>query len=196
MADYLSRIVFGYHGCLEPRATDLLTGRMAIADWPQSENEWDWLGKGIYFWEHAPERALDWARKKTATVASGGAVPGVVGAIILLQDCLDLTNIAHTELLALAYEDAKKTYAEEGKELPENRGPDQARKARALDCLVVNWCVTNLTKEGQTVQAVRCPFLEGSPVYPGSGFRTESHIQIAVRDTSCILGVFRPNIET
>jgi hypothetical protein len=40
--------------------------------------------------------------------------------------------------------------------------------------------------------AVRCPFLEGEPAFPGSGISGESHVPIAVRDPTCILGVFRP----
>jgi len=51
------RVVPGYHGCLEPLATELLNGTRPIADWQPSDNSWDWLGKGIYFWEHAPARA-------------------------------------------------------------------------------------------------------------------------------------------
>jgi hypothetical protein len=43
------------------------------------------------------------------------------------------------------------------------------------------------------MQTVRCPFLEGKRAFPGSGIFRESHVQLAVRDKSCILGVFRPN---
>ena len=32
-----------------------------------SENDYDWLGRGIYFWEHGPQRAL-------ATVFRAGTV--------------------------------------------------------------------------------------------------------------------------
>jgi hypothetical protein len=33
------RVVFGYHGCLEPLAAELLTGRKSVADWPVSRNK-------------------------------------------------------------------------------------------------------------------------------------------------------------
>ena len=36
-------------------------------------------------------------------------------------------------------------------------------------------------------------FLEGRPVYEGSGFYGKTHIQIAVRNSDCIKGVFRFN---
>jgi hypothetical protein len=41
---------------------------------------------------------------------------------------------------------------------------------------------------------VRGGFLEGEPVFPGSGILRESHIQISVRNPTCVLGVFRPRV--
>jgi hypothetical protein len=61
-----ARVVLGYHGCRAPVAADLLSGSLSIEDWAPSENAHDWLGHGVYFWEHSPERALDWARRKVA----------------------------------------------------------------------------------------------------------------------------------
>ena len=74
--------------------------------------------------------------------------------------------------------------------MPENRG-----LRRELDCLVINevirsWRVVRPTP----FQAVRCPFLEGEPIFPGSTILRESHIQLSVIDPDCILGIFRPNL--
>ena len=74
------------------------------------------------------------------------------------------------------------------KPLPENRG-----KRHDLDCAVINSAITRHARRGgRPIQTVRGAFLEGEPVFPGSGILRESHIQIAVRDPSCILGLFRP----
>jgi hypothetical protein len=191
LIDPAARIVFGYHGCLEPLASGLLTGNVPIGGWPRSANTWDWLGEGIYFWEHAPERALAWATDK-ASQAGAGTVPGVVGAVILLRRCFDLTNPRFTKVLRTAHDQVKVSYEAVGKPLPKNRGSDEDRKLRELDCLVINYCLKEVAKDFDTV---RCPFWEGPPIYPGTTFRTQSHIQIAVRDAACILGVFRPNLE-
>lgn len=59
-----ARVVIGYHGGTKPFARNLLLDETAIEDWRPSENEWDWLGHGIYFWEHSPGRALRWAEEK------------------------------------------------------------------------------------------------------------------------------------
>jgi hypothetical protein len=186
-----ARIVVGYHGCTAAFARDLLLGRQPIRDWRPSQNEWDWLGDGIYFFEHAPERALRWARERY-----GGRRqrPAVLGAYLQLGRCFDLLNEAVTALLAQAYEKEARTFALAGRPLPENRGP--GGKRRELDCLVINSCLRDLHQRGVVYDTVRGAFLEGVPAYPGAGFARESHIQIAVRSSSCILGVFRPNIET
>ena len=79
--DRFARIVLGYHGCTPDFADRLLRGDIAIDEWIPSENPYDWLGHGVYFWEHAPERARDWGDG------------GTVGAVIQLGLCLDLTDI-------------------------------------------------------------------------------------------------------
>lgn len=53
-----ARIVIGYHGCTKAFARKLMLEEAAIEGWRPSENDWDWLGHGIYFWEHSPARAL------------------------------------------------------------------------------------------------------------------------------------------
>ena len=108
--DRFVRIVLGYHGCEPGFAERLLRGETAIADWKPSANDYDWLGHGIYFWEHAPERARGW-----------GEHGGVVGAIIQLGLCLDLTDVKYTELLAAKFATLQDAYAMEGKSLPQNR---------------------------------------------------------------------------
>lgn len=185
----LERLVVGYHGCTEKFARDLLLGNVPISAWRLSTNEWDWLGNGIYFWEHAPERALRWARERYRTRRQR---PAVVGAYVHLGRCFDLLNEAITSLLGETYQRLVRAFAEAGRPLPENRGREGKR--RELDCLVINTCIDELGQRGTEYDSVRGAFLEGEPVYPTAGFRRESHIQIAVRNSACIRGVFRPNI--
>jgi hypothetical protein len=89
--DRYARIVLGYHGCDPEFADALISGTLPVSEWTPSENPYDWLGKGIYFWEHAPERAQAWGEG------------GVVGALIQLGRCLDLTDVTYTELLEGPY---------------------------------------------------------------------------------------------
>jgi len=177
--DRFARVVLGYHGCDADFADSLLSGETKIQDWQESRNRYDWLGHGVYFWEHGPERAAIWA--------AGNRKKGVIGAVIQLGTCLDFTDIKYTAVLKNFHEDLKEAYAAAGKTLPTNK-----QGHRALDCLVINELIRQTDIGFQTV---RSPFLEGSPVFPGSGILEESHIQITVIDKSCILGVFRPNFE-
>jgi hypothetical protein len=109
-----------------------------------------------------------------------------------LGRCFDLLDEAITGLLRDTYERLARTCEEQGGILPQNRGRDG--KLRELDCLVINACIDELRQRGAEFDTVRGAFLEGEPVYPGAGFARESHIQIAVRNPACILGVFRPNL--
>jgi hypothetical protein len=183
------RIVIGYHGCTEQFARDLLLGSLAIADWRPSTNLWDWLGHGIYFWEHSPARALRWAEE---TYRGRGQVPSIIGAVLQLGRCFDLLNEAVTAILADSYSELAKVFADEARSMPRNRG--RQRKRRELDCLVINSCLDELHEQGMQYDTVRGAFLEGKPAYPGAGFTREGHIQVAVRNPACILGVFRPHL--
>ena len=189
--DQFARIVVGYHGCTEEFARELLLGTKKIRDWSPSTNVWDWLGHGIYFWEHSPERAMRWAIEK---YTSRSLQPAVLGAVIQLGRCFDLLNEAITIVLLEKYQTLAQAYGGQSKSLPMNSGVDHKR--RHLDCLVINLCLDALSERGIEYDTVRGAFLEGEPVYPGAGFRRETHIQIAVRNPACILGVFQPNLST
>jgi hypothetical protein len=105
-----ARIIVGYHGCSEDFARKLLLGKQLIGDWKPSENRWDWLGKGIYFWEHSPERALRWAKQR---FRGRRAAPSVVGAIVQLGDCFDLTNEGFVQILGDSFKELRKAEANE-----------------------------------------------------------------------------------
>lgn len=186
-----SRVVLGYHGCTTPEgvafAQRLLMGEAKIGEWRPSANEYDWLGHGIYFWEHSPARARQWA----------GPEGSVIGAVIQLGRCFDLTDLEYTGLLKETFESLAKLYDEQELALPKNEGRDL--KLRKLDCLVINQFMDMMDnevigggEEQYRFQTIRCPFEEGYEAFPGSMLKTETHIQISVRDAACILGVFRP----
>jgi hypothetical protein len=183
-----ARIVVGYHGCTEGYARDLLLGTKPFNEWQPSTNDWDWLGHGIYFWEHSPERAMRWAREQHAAQGVG---PAVLGAVIQLGRCFDLLNEAVTVALTQSYQELAESYQKDGLQLPINRGRDWKR--RELDCLVINDCLARGKLRGIEYDTVRGAFLEGEAAYPGAAFSREAHVQIAVRNPACILGVFRPN---
>lgn len=73
--------------------------------------------------------------------------------------------------------------------LPENHG-DGLR--RPLDCAVINTLHDIRSHEGEPpIDTVKGVFIEGSPIYEGSGFHRKTHIQVCVVNPDCVKGVFR-----
>lgn len=189
---HYERLVVGYHGCDRAVGEKVLLEGKGLQP---SHNKYDWLGRGIYFWEHGPERALEWARERQAR----GKIrePWVLGAYIHLGRCFDLTDTTATGQLRAWHEDLEAAMADAEQEMPENRaasGGDHDLLRRYLDCAVLNFGLDNTDREhGRTVyQTVRGVFVEGVPAYQGARIMTKTHVQIAVRDPDCILGYFRP----
>ena len=181
--------VLGYHGCDRRVGSALLDG---TAHFTASQNEWDWLGSGIYFWEANPLRGVEFAREQK----SRGKLsePFVVGAVLDLRFCLDLTSSTGVAAVKTAYEVFVEATSKTGKPMPRNRGGPDAL-LRELDCAVINYLHhmrTSFQPPLQPFDSVKGVFLsEGGPIYEGSGFFNKTHIQICIRNPSCIKGVFR-----
>jgi hypothetical protein len=57
---------------------------------------------------------------------------------------------------------------------------------------VINYYLDQLVARNDPYDSVRCGFTEGPPAYKGSGILAKSHVQIAIRNQACILGLFKP----
>ena len=184
--------VLGYHGCEQEVAEAVLAGRLTLR---VSENDYDWLGTGIYFWENSPERALEWARHGASNPVHGSKAirsPAVIGAILDLGNCLDLLEAESIRLVRAAYSDMRDVFEDTGRPLPANAGPLPTRGARRLDCAVINFAHTLRDEEEQPpFDSVRAAFMEGEPLYPGAGFHEQTHLQVCIRSESQIIAYFR-----
>lgn len=180
-----STFILGYHGCDKDVGESLLAG----TPFEPSNNDYDWLGPGIYFWEANPLRGLEFAEEASKRKGSSISKPFVIGAVVELGLCLDLTTSSGLEWLRIAYASLVDVTRAAALDLPAN-GKDGLR--RNLDCAVVGRLHAIL--EAQKLPAIdtlKGVFSEGQPAYSGSGFREKTHIQIAVRSPRCIKGVFR-----
>ena len=182
------RIVFGYHGCDESTLRMVLEGGTLRP----SQNAYDWLGHGVYFWESSPTRALRWAEETKLRPGATITHPAVLGAIIDLGHCLDLIDPDRAHLVQNAYVEYLRQCEEFGVPPARNKGPES--KARFLDCAVMNLLHELGSEEGMPpFDTVRGFFVEGQPLYPTAGLRSLDHVQICVRRPECIAGFFRPN---
>lgn len=181
-----ARTLIGYHGCDAAVAKRLLSHRDTLQP---SANRWDWLGSGIYFWEHGPDRALRFAQ---AQITRGKVKnPTVIGAVLQLGRCLDLLDTRNTEELGRFYPAWEASMRAAGHKLPANYlGRDRLK--RELDNAVINAYVDDARGLGLEFDSVRGAFWEGGEAFPGSGIQKESHIQIAIRNPACIIGLFAP----
>lgn len=194
-------LVVGYHGCDRSVGENVLLGKEELSP---KENPWDWLGTGIYFWEGSPQRALAFAEEKKQKGWGDNPItePYVLGAYVNLANCFDLTDVEAVDELPSHYELLLETLRLQEEPIPVNRSPKEVDHhdlvLRFLDCAVVNFAMTQLDEkapEGRDLyyQTVRGVFLEGDPVYPGARIFQKTHVQIAVRDPSCVIGYFRPS---
>jgi hypothetical protein len=180
-----SSFILGYHGCDLDVGERLLGG----AAFKPSDNDYDWLGPGIYFWEANPVRALEFATETAIRKTAGISKPFVIGAIIDLGLCLDLTTSSGLDWVRIAHASLVKVTLAAKLPLPAN-SKDQLK--RNLDCAVIRRLHRILEVEKlPEIDTLKGVFTEGAPLYLGSGFREKTHAQIAVRNSQCIKGVFR-----
>jgi len=184
--------ILGYHGCAYSLAQKVVAGKDVLHS---SHNDYDWLGDGIYFWEHNAHRAYQFAveaaqrrqprNRRTARI-------GVIGAIIDLGFCLNLLDSRYIEMVRVAHEQLVQISAEIRAPMPRNTGGDDLLK-RNLDCAVLRTLHKAREDAGRTpFQTIRAAFIEGERLYENAGFSTKNHIQVCVRDPKCIKGYFWP----
>jgi hypothetical protein len=184
--------ILGYHGCDRKLAERVLAGREPLLF---SHNDYDWLGDGIYFWEHNGRRAFDFASEvarhphpSRQTIKT----PAVIGAVIDLGECLNLLDSRFIETVTLGYEELVSASKAAGVPLPENSG-GKDRRSRKLDCAVLRTIHKMRETAGEKpFDGVRAAFIEGDPLYANAGFASKNHIQVCVRNLRSIKGYFRP----
>jgi len=183
-----SRYILGYHGCDAEVARSITSGK---EDLKPSQNKYDWLGHGAYFWEDGYDRALRWAKEQTERSGSKIKKPAVLGAIIDLGSCLDLIQVEFLDLVSDAHNRMLELFDEIEQSPPVNSGPEM--RLRNLDCAVFQALHEFRALEKKApFDTVRAFFVEGTPLCPSSGIRQLDHIQICVRNKKSIVGYFLP----
>lgn len=190
-----SNLLLGFHGCEKSEQQKLLSD----PSYTRASNEsFDWLGHGMYFWENNPLRARLWAEEK---MKAGTLIePSVIGAVIDLGRCFDLLDSGNIALLKKCYELFRIESDELDKPIPKNleHSSEKAhdKVLRYLDCAVIEFTHSFLESKGeQSFDSVRAAFIEGDPIYEGAGFNDKTHIQICIINPYCIKGFFIPRVK-
>jgi hypothetical protein len=167
MYSNLPNFVLGFHGCDDSVAKKILLHQDMMK---ASENDYDWLGPGIYFWENNPQRAKDYAlmlKDKPGRSRNIINDPASIGAVIDLGHCLNLLEQGSLDVLKRGYEILKIKMQMLGTSLPENkkgRGSEsQDLLLRFLDCAVIQ-AVHEFNREmgNKPYDSVRGVFFEGN----------------------------------
>jgi hypothetical protein len=167
-------VIRGYHGTSATHAAVILRDGFVPSD-----NDYDCLGNGVYFFEDGLAQARTWAKR------AHPSEPAVVQADVRLEDCMDLKDsLGWIPLLAQAHDEVLRVSREQRLPLPR-----QTSGHHRLDRVVIELTVTILEREGIRIRAVRGVFAEGAPAFPGSFLSEGSHVQVAVRDTDLISNV-------
>ncbi len=188
MHELASCFVLGYHGCRKSVAAKIVEMKERFRS---SENTYDWLGHGIYFWLENPKRACEWATNQAHRQEwrKDGDAPAAIGAVVDLGRCLDLTTTAGIEVVQAAHEVLEQLTGETGDAMPENtplHDGDGDILMRRLDCAVINMACEMQARTGGEIDTVKGVFTEGGPAYPGAAIQMRTHTQIAVRNPACI----------
>jgi len=183
---HIPGVVLGFHGCDETVGRAVVAGEDTLQP---SRNNYDWLGNGIYFWESSPSRAWDFAneQKQRGRIKN----PFVVGAVLDLQNCMNLMDSQYHALLKRAHKIYMEYSLDESERAVNKGGRD--RLLRCLDCSVFQYLHEDVDRNNELpFDSVRCAFEEGNPTFPGSGILDKTHIQICIVNPACIKGYFRP----
>ena len=206
MYELRPNLVIGFHGCDIRVREKLLNHPNEIVI---SQKPYDWLGHGMYFWENNYARAMQWAEDKKRR----GAIetPAVIGAVLFLGYCCDLTDSNCIGNLSDTYAIMADEGRKFGRKLPANRDlPYDQHKdklLRDLDCATIEYM--HLRKMNQIrhdikqkgfsqtkpFDSTRGMFTEGGPAFEGSEIQAKTHTQLCIRNLNCIQGFFLPRRE-
>lgn len=188
MRAFQPNIILGFHGCTKEIGEKVIRGKEELIP---SHNPYDWLGEGVYFWENDYDRAWEFAKETEKNE------PFVIGAVIYLGHCLDLTQQKNIRIVKAAYTNLIAESVKKGvKNTPGKYGGITGDLLnRKLDCAVINAIHEFNAGHGiQEYDSVKAAFWEGEELYETAGFREKNHIQICVRNPQCIIGYFLPRI--
>ena len=139
----LPNVVIGFHGCDKTVFNKILYDHDPFKS---SENDYDWLGHGMYFWEQNLERAWQWAKCGLTNPKLKIKTPAVIGAVIDLGNCLNLLDSRNIQILKNQYEIFVEEMKLTGKKLPNNmnRSGNSDLLLRYLDCVSLNIYIRNI----------------------------------------------------
>jgi hypothetical protein len=157
-----------YHGTTKAAWADIQINGFRLGDR-------GWLGRGVYFYEGAPQDAEKWAKRTNPPDQVA-----VLRATIILGHCLDLHNPVHVELMG-------EYHRKLVEEIRRRRLTDHGKAIKVTEPLVLDFMAQNM--ELDAVRVAHATRAAKEPVFPGSRFRKGHQIIICVRNLANIRNV-------
>lgn len=165
----LSKVVpDAYHGTTKDAAAEILKNGFRLGDK-------GWLGKGVYFYEGAPQDAQKWAKRTNSPDRVA-----LLRATIILGHCLDLHNPEYVELMG-------EYYRKLIEEIRRRRLTDHGKPIKVTEPLVLDFMALNM--ELDTIRVPHATRASQELVFPTSRFRKGHQIIICVRNLANIRNV-------
>ncbi len=181
--------IIGYHAGRDSKILEGVVNGDTRLLWSVSNSEW--LGRGVYFWAFSLEHARRWETYLKKSASANGT--GILRVKIELGDCLNLFEPSGTKRLKEAALILRKSIEKKpGVKLPENRGISHGVPVeRNLDCALIETAnvIRQAEQDGGSSPGYDSviSFGESGPeVISGSTIRLNSHIQVCVRNWSCL----------
>jgi hypothetical protein len=195
----------------QERATSIV-GKVKSEDyWIPSDNDYDWLGTGTYFFQDAPIRALLFAEKRVDELKARGVdgEPAVIRAQFKLGVCLDLLDAEAATYIKFVH----RLSVLDGRVVPTQFQPKCRTNSRPrirlgegafrpagtdinhlLDRYIIGETIKYLEGyENTIIDSVRCAFIDGYPLCETSWMFDLSHVQVCIRNVrKCLIRA--PNI--
>lgn len=160
----------GYHGCDKESGKEVLRSKFL-----PSEGDRQWLGDGVYFFENDPVPAEWWAEQRKK-----------------FKEWMVLRSIIEvdvTAILDLLRQDHYKQYQEVLGEITKNARMYGVDPSEAKDGAALNFLCRKVSPHLRVIRAAF--FWESDFTVNGHSRIRKSHIQLAVRDTGCIVNTNR-----
>jgi hypothetical protein len=196
--------IIGFHGTTKDRGRKILDE----LTWELSDNDYDWLGRGVYLFQDSPLHALRFAEKRAAENRdngnSGDAIePFVLRVKLNLLNCIDLTDSDWMPALRVQQGRFNLKRAAEGLDIPvqlpfvanpipnrrthlipgRSRGAMREDTKHYLDCAVMRFFVNDFPSADRP-HSIRAAFVDGYPIYTTSWLFDLSHVQVCVLEPS------------
>lgn len=184
--DDYHRTIVGYHGTRLSTALEIVARRRGFK---RSENDDEWLGHCVYFWEYAPQQAYWWAERRQKRQNWNEPI-AILAAMIRLGFCFDLLDPYNVKYLRQIHDQYMELERVAGRKVRQN-----ANNHKFLDCAVFQYAFAAIeaADAGQrvdTARAVYVPKGKGTRVWKRSWISYDAHIQVCVRNEACVLGAW------